>query len=455
MREIIRPQANSGPQIDGLLHPPEISEELAERSGAQVTRVMLEGMTSGSCNPAVGDVDGDGLDEMIVPWNRGEEDIISCYRGDGALVWEITDAPFYHGAYDDDHLYSGSHWHYRSRHRHFLTEVLDFDGDGELEVVVGLGPIHVLDATTGALKRTIDLDGLAMIWSTVRLDAAGSMGIVAGVNHHREYGSVMAVDSSGSLLWEERMPGMSFEDFLKCGDLTGDGVDEVGYSMADAERFEVRRADGELLWAKHVPSEVGDDTHVDDFYIGEVLGEGRQLLTSTGCCLFDEAGGLIWTLDDQIEHGQVVKFGHPPGAEDGLIYLNSKTERYAWGITPQGEFLWEQRNFSQQSDGRILLTAATTWADWSAPGSCEIVQSELVRGKDELEPYKGQPATLHLNVLDAHGNEVAKLPYVDTVAGRGFNGAMCCVAGHMVTPDRNDLMVLTHNTGELIVYSPM
>ena len=63
--------------------------------------------------------------------------------------------------------------------------------------------------------------------------------------------------------------------------------------------------------------------------------------------------------------------------------------------------------------------------------------------------------TLYVNVLDARGYEVAKLPYEDEVLGRGFNGAMCCLAGHMVTPDRHDLMILTHNTGEISIFSPV
>lgn len=57
--------------------------------------------------------------------------------------------------------------------------------------------------------------------------------------------------------------------------------------------------------------------------------------------------------------------------------------------------------------------------------------------------------------VSARGREVAKLPYEDEVLGRGFNGAMCCLAGRMVTPDRNDLVILTHNTGEICIFSPV
>ena len=83
--EIIRTSTDREPTLGGTLTPPEITPEVAERSVARLTRVPL-GYTSGTCNPAVADVDGDGLDEIAVPFNRGEEDVIALLRGDGSVV---------------------------------------------------------------------------------------------------------------------------------------------------------------------------------------------------------------------------------------------------------------------------------------------------------------------------------------------------------------------------------
>lgn len=455
MPELIRPSANPAPTLGGYLIPPEITPEVAERSAAMVTRVDL-GYTSGTCNPAVGDVDGDGLDEIAVPFNRGEEDVVALFRGDGSVVWETTDAPFYHAVYDDGYLYDLSHWHYRSRHRHLLTEIVDIDGDGQLEVVVGLGPIHILDAATGALKRTIDLDGLAMIWALAHLQAGGPPAIVAAVDHHREFGTVIALDGLGGILWQHRTVGQSFEDFMFADDLTGDGIDEIAFSMRTAERFEVRNAEGEVLWCKHVPTAIGLDTHVDCVMIGEFQAGSRQLVTSTGGCMFDAEGTLLWTLCDRIEHGQHLLRIDTPDGDEPLIYLNSKTERYAWGVTPRGEIAWEQREFSRRSpDGRITLTSACDNVSWSAPGAAEVVQSEILIPHDRanLPAPEGAPLTLYLTILDAAGRVMARLPY-DDVLEPGFNGAMCAVACHAVTRDRSDIVVLTHNCGEMLIFSP-
>lgn len=455
MSELVCASVGPEPQLGGYLRPPEITAEIAERSRAQLTRVDL-GFTSGTCNPALADVDGDGLDEIVVPFNRGEEDVVALFRGDGSVVWETTDAPFYHAVYDDDRLYERSHWHHRSRHRHFLTEIADIDGDGALEVIVGLGPIHLLDAATGALKRSIDLDGLAMIWTLARLRREGPPVIVAAVDHHRKRGSVVAVDGRGSVLWQRETAGQSFEDFMFAGDLSGDGLDEIAFSMRTAERFEVRDAAGEVLWHKHVPTEIGADTHVDCVLIGEFLPGGRQLVTSTGGCMFDASGCLLWTLRERIEHGQHLLRLDPPGRDEPLIYLNSKTERYAWGISPRGAIEWEQRNFSRRPDGRITLTSACDLISWSAPGATEIVQAEILipeRGGDLPAP-PGTPLTLYLTVLDAAGRVVAKLPCDDVLDG-GFNGPMCARAGHLVSRDRHDIAVVTHNSGELLILSPV
>lgn len=457
MPELTHPSVSPSPTLGGYLIPPEITPEVAERSGAMVTRVKL-GYTSGTCNPAVGDVDGDGLDEIAVPFNRGEEDVVALFRGDGSVVWETTQAPFYHAVYDDDHLYERSHWHHRSRHRHLLTRIADIDGDGSPEVIVGLGPIHILDARTGALKRSIDLDGLAMIWAPARLRPSGPPVIVAAVDHHRERGTVVAVDGLGEVLWRHETAGQSFEDFMFAGDLSGDGIDEIAFSMRTAERFEVRDASGEVLWHKHVPSEIGEDTHVDCVMIGEFSGNAtsRQLVTSTGGCMFDADGTLLWTLRDRVEHGQHLLRIDAPERGEPLIYLNSKTERYAWGVSPRGEIVWEQRDFSRREpDGRITLTSACDTLSWSARGAAEIAQAEILIPHDRanLPAPVGAPLRLYVTVMDAAGRIVARLPY-DDVLEPGFNGAMCAVACHAVTRDGHDVVVLTHNSGEMLIFSP-
>lgn len=454
MSEIVRLEERPEACLDGRLRPPDISAELAERSVARLTRVRLGERTVNTCNPGIGDVDGDGLDEIAVAFNRGEQDVVALFRGDGSTVWETTDVPFYHSFYDDDELYVRSHWHYRTNHRHLLTKICDIDGDGRLEVIVGLGPLCVLDAQTGELKRTFDLDGLAQVWDLGHLLTPDGWCIAAGVNHHERSGSILALDAEGRTIWQHETPGKSFEDKLLCGDLTGDGLDEIAFSMADAERFEVRKGNGELLWAKSVPDEIGEDTHVDDMVIAEIQPGGRQLATSTGGCLFDADGTLLWSVGDRIEHGQKISLAYPPGHDGARLFVNSKTGRKAWLLTPEGEILWEYGNWSSCTEGTHLLTTAGDWGDWSATGSCEIIQSEVMSWPAASEPAQAEPLTMYITILDADGQEIAKLPYQEALAP-GFNGAMCCLACHATTRDRHDIVLITHSSGELLIFSPL
>lgn len=446
---------NPEPSLGGRFTPPTITPELAERSVAEVTRIKLGDGTVNSCNPGIGDVDGDGLDEIAIPFNRGEQDVLALYRGDGTKLWETTDIQWYHRFYDDDHLYRRTHWHYQSPHRHLLTRIRDIDGDGRPEVIVGLGPIWILDAATGEIKNRIDLDGMAQVWDVGHLIDTDSLGIAAGVNHHQQSGSLIGIGGDGSILWRHEMPGMSFEDKLICGDLTGDGLDEFGFSMADAERFEVRNGRGELLWAKHVPTEIGEDSHVDDMVFARVLDEGTQLLTSTGGCLFMADGTLVWSLDERIEHGQKVACAQLPGHDGPRIYLNSKTGRKAWLIHPDGRILWEYANFTTPAPGgRIVLTTAGDWIDWSDPGSCEMAQAEIAFPGHDWGIPDGTPLTLYLTVLSPQGEAVAIIPYTDLSSTGNFNGAMCAIGCHCQSPDRKSLVVILHNSGEMLVIRP-
>jgi len=454
MTEIVQLQQQPQACLGGRLQPPAISQDLAERSVARLTRIHLGEDTVNTCNPALADVDGDGLDEIAMPFNRGEEDVVALFRGDGTKLWETTEVRFYHSFYDDDELYLRSHWHYRTHHRHLLTHICDIDGDGELEVVVGLGPIHVLDAQTGRIKSAFDLDGLVQVWDLGYLQDRGSLCIAAGVNHHEKSGSIVALDGHGNELWRHETVGKSFEDKLLCGDLTTDGLDEIAFSMADAERFEVRRGTGELLWAKNVPEEIGDDTHVDDMVIGPIQESGNQLATSTGACLFDAEGNLLWSLRDRIEHGQKVSLAQPPHCAEPRLYICSKTGRRAHLANPDGEVLWEYDNFSAAPDGRIYLTTAGDWVDWSGPGACEIVQAEIVGASPDADTPHGTPLTLYLSILSPEGAEVAKLPYQDTLRP-GMNGAMCARACHACTRDRHDILVIPHHAGEILIFSPI
>ena len=64
-------------------------------------RIVLGEDTVNTCNIALADVDGDGLQEIVTPLTQGEDDCVRCYKGDGTLLWENSDIRLYHDYYQD------------------------------------------------------------------------------------------------------------------------------------------------------------------------------------------------------------------------------------------------------------------------------------------------------------------------------------------------------------------
>ncbi len=216
---------------------------------------LADEQTINSCNIAVADVDGDGLDEIAIPFNIGEADLVRLYRGDGEMVWENRDIKFYHAWYNDPEKppFDLVHVWYKSAHRHLLTEIADVDQDGRKEVIVGDGPIYVLDGMTGRIKNTIDLGGLCALWNCIYDAQRGENMIVATVtkpHDANDTGCVKAVTAGGTVLWELKTPGDIFVDCMHHGDLNADGRPELGFSMGLREhvaQFWVIDCDGNLL----------------------------------------------------------------------------------------------------------------------------------------------------------------------------------------------------------------
>ena len=249
-----------------LFTPPDIPEYPDLPGTVTCREIPLGDGVISSCNPALGDVDGDGCDEIAIPLTQGEDDCVRLYRPDGALLWENRDVRFYHAYYNDPKPTPVGHMWYRSRHRHLLTEICDFDGDGEAEVIVGDGPVYVLAAGDGSIKMTIDLQGAVPLWTVVRF-ADGRRELVATVDGGSAGESaVVGVGPDGRPKWRLPTPGREFCDCIRSGDLRGNGDPVVGFSISDAKQFWLMDCRTRNYWAKSVPEAFGDDEHVDDFH---------------------------------------------------------------------------------------------------------------------------------------------------------------------------------------------
>jgi hypothetical protein len=424
------------------------------------TTVLLGADTFNTCNPAVGDVDGDGLDELAVPLIEGDACRICLYAGDGAERWRNQDVRFFAFFYGDMDAYRRTHWHARSRHRHLFTRIFDLDGDGRPDVVCGDGPVWVLDAANGTLKRCIDLDAHVQTWTAARLHGPDAPPCFVGGIERRDGGgsAIVAIGPALEVEWSSPVEGRSFEDAIWAGDVDCDGRDEIVFATSSTNCMYLMDADGRLRWSQRVEGTIGDDSHVDDLVIDSVLGGAeRQILMATGPALLDADGKILWTRGDRYAHAQRVLA--VPAAEPAAprrVYFCESYDRRAWLLDHAGEPLWSYDGFQRprwQYEGRLTprLTTAGGLADWSGDGRPVIIQAELITANRDAELDLEGPATFYATLLTADGRVLAHLPFEDRIDGVG--GAMCALPGRFTAPDADAVAVITHSNSRLHFFS--
>jgi len=351
----------------------------------------------------VKDIDGDGMCEYVAVEHGGNHLVVlDC---DGNLLWERT-VPN------------------TDRHSTTALEVADVDGDGEVEVVVGEEPegqnnAIVLDSR-GRLKERVkfppgrkDYGGNAIdSFGLADVDGDGFKELVVAING----GHLYALDRDLNILWHLGGLNHTFEHFVHVGDLNCDGIDEIAVSSEEGERreFFLISGRGEIIWRKPL-EEIGPDRHVDYVVIDDVRGTGRNyLVTSTGGCLFDAEGNLIWTVRDQINHGQWVEVEKVREDVPGKQVLISEL----WGfrqpcvlVDGEGEVLWRFREISPYA-----YPTHAYFIDWNGDGRKLIVIGE--------QPADTEPVArrYYITLLDPYGEVVLKVPFEDmSVPGWFYN----------------------------------
>ena len=433
-----------------VVEPPRDSEILE----LPVNRVRLGANTVNTCNPAVADINNDGLDEIAVPVSEGEADRITLFSSRGERIWSNENLRLFHAFYGDRESYRGSHWHYQQHHRHLLTEIADVDGEGRLEVVVGDGPLTVLDGQTGAIKAVIDLAAHVQLWCTGRFfGAEAPLGIIACCESKTEGSFVAAVNSRFDVVWRRPLRGRLFFDFIRSGDLDGDGADEVAFCLDTAETFFVMDGRGNIRWTKNVRLDIADDSHVDDFVFESVSpGARAQVLTATGPCLMDADGSVVWNRRTEYEHGQKVIAARLLAGERGKnVYLAEKHAGRAHLLDSNGERLWTYSGFSKVRPGaegvQTFLTSSGGLVEGVGGVPCAIAQVEILHRTAKAQDVAG-PATAYVTLLGPSGQPVGKVPIKDS-GGTGWNGPMCCIPARISSGRRSGFYAITHQSSEL------
>jgi len=204
---------------------------------------------------ATGDIDGDGIDEVVVRADKG----VMAFEGDGSLKWSY------------DGKYSGNVGR-------GLISIGDINADGENEVVAGSdGGVLVLSGD-GRLKwlycpeKDFPFPDEIQSVSINDIDGDGVNEVIAG-----SWSYVYAFEGNGSLKWKSENGTRS----ISGGDIDGDGVNEV--IVCSSFNVYALGGDGVSKWVYDVGEQitsmsVGDID--DDGAIEVVVGSWNNNITA-------------------------------------------------------------------------------------------------------------------------------------------------------------------------------
>ena len=213
-------------------------------------------LTEGSAHPALGDIDGDGIPEVVMYLWRGG---VAAINNDGTLKWS-TSAPPDPGRYN----YGG-------------ISLADLEGDGRVEI---LARDHVLNSDGSVRWVAPDSASHVVISYAADLDMDGVQEVIMGSRAYRADGSdywdnsdkstalsavanfddddfpemvakwndaISLLDHDGSLLWNTPVPGGG-GGAPTIADMDGDGLPEIG--VAGRSNYVVYNHDGSILWTR-------------------------------------------------------------------------------------------------------------------------------------------------------------------------------------------------------------
>ncbi len=285
---------------------------LAGDTGA--VELMIPYFVDASVTPALGDLDGDGIPEIVTVDTEGE---LWAFHHDGSVmfgpadVWdglssEGSQISWYAASIaladldGDGHveIIGGNTVWDDTGHIKWVasqpeaswsaTTIADLDGDGKMEVVLGQSAYHD-DGTlywTTALEpgypQVADLDGdgkpEVLLTNQSGLSLISHDGIV-------QYSNVRPTDvAAGRTTWIR--PAV-------IGDFNGDGTSE--YAMSSADFYTDYKADGTIVWS----APVSDQSGIAAGTAFDFLGDGHteaMYADETTLWVFDDAGNAIFSM---------------------------------------------------------------------------------------------------------------------------------------------------------------
>lgn len=425
-------------------------------SGADGTPLWnVPGAGSEPASPAIGDVDGDGLPEVVV---GGGVSVRALDGATGAVEWTSTQMP------TGRSLVCGA------------IGLYDLDGNGEIEVVLGNTVLNGWDGSMrsrGGYGTGSGHPYAASMGVAADIDGDGSLEVVTGNALYR---------LDGSIVWYN---GQS-DGFVAVANFDGDDKGEI--VVADQGTLRLQDDDGSVLWSKPglTGSTIGPPTVADFDNDGEpeigvagngvykmVEGDGTVRWTRstqdyssgfTGSSVFDFEGdgaaevvyadeNSVWVFSgangepkmEETRHSSATCSEYPVIADvdnDGhaeIIYSSGAYSGTETGVTVIGDSedswqaarpVWNQHTYSVthiDDDGKVVSNPDTNWLSYNT-----------FRSGDEVAGQGGELADLVVevqNLCEECADDRVTLSYRVGNQGRwDFEGAIALEL-LVVTPD--------------------
>jgi len=295
---------------------------------ARVTIPLLGLLVLSCCPGALAQLSGDPI-WIYDPGLHVNHVETADLNGDG--VPDVIGGEYSNSAFDAPsrvHAVDGSTgtalWTYLLQDGVRSMTLADLNQDGVMDVIAGAsagsttpdGRVHAIDGTDGSPLWTYPVGATNQDVATGNLNGDAFPDVVVG--SFDDY--VYALDGeTGALLWR-RLIGSLWVNAVECGDVNGDGIDDVGYAheyLAGFDNFHgvLDGTDGSTIWGRTVPS-IALDVLLEDIDGDGAVEAIFGLVSSADQGVVEVRNGLTGALEWQYMMG-------PLDHTNGDIFLHA------------------------------------------------------------------------------------------------------------------------------------